>query len=118
MDIKAKIPQNMNKNACMSILVRDIRRIDHIKIEITQLDFKIFAWNFGNRLQIAFPPYCEADFWLNPPKKFGGQILNYAGQILEFGRQILLEAFIKNRLPQLKAEMRFEVDSQHFMQKL
>ena len=29
-----------------------------IKIETTQSVFKIFAWNFGNRLKIAFPPYC------------------------------------------------------------
>ena len=40
MDIKAKIPQKTNKIARIS--VRDIRRIDLIKIEITQSVFKIF----------------------------------------------------------------------------
>ena len=45
---KAKIPQKMNK--IVRICVRDIRGIDFINLEITQSVFKIFAWNFRNRL--------------------------------------------------------------------
>ena len=32
------------------------------------------------------------EFWVRPLKKFGGQILKNARQILEFGRQIFLKA--------------------------
>ena len=45
-DIKAKIPQNMNKIA--RIFVRDIRGIDFINLEITQSVFKIGHMVFGS----------------------------------------------------------------------
>ena len=43
-----KIPPNIS--------VRDICRINHIKIEITQSVSKIFAYNFRNQFRIEFRP--------------------------------------------------------------
>ena len=55
-----------------------------------------------------------------PLKKFGGQILKNARQILEFGRQIFLKAYFKIRLQNLyiKAEIIFYVDSENFMKNI
>ena len=55
----AKIPQKINKNAC--ILVHDIRRIDLIKIEITQSVLKFLHEMLG----IDFKSHLivGADFW-------------------------------------------------------
>ena len=50
-------------------MVRDIRGIDLIKIVTTQSVFKIFAWNFRNRLEIAFPPYFKYGFLIKASKK-------------------------------------------------
>jgi len=105
----------MNKIA--RILVRDIRRIDLIKIETTQSVFKIFAWNFGNRLQIAFPPYCgKPIFDLGPQKNLAAKFQNLPGKIQNLAAKFFLRP--KSKIGSYnKVEMRFGVDSQNFMKK-
>ena len=63
MDAKAKKPQKMIKIAC--ILVRDIRRIDLIKIEITQSVFKIL--NFAGQIldiDLGLKTNLATKFWI------------------------------------------------------
>ena len=57
-----KIPPNIS--------VRDICRIDHIKIEITQLVSKIFAYNFRNQFRVEFRPILWVAMFDNLATKF------------------------------------------------
>ena len=57
-----KIPPN--------ILVHDIPRINHIKIEITQSVSKIFAYNFRNQFRIEFRPILWVAMFDNLAAKF------------------------------------------------
>ena len=57
-----KIPPNIS--------VRDICRIDHIKIEITQSVSKIFAYNFRNQFRVEFRPILWVAMFDNLATKF------------------------------------------------
>ena len=57
-----KIPPNIS--------VRDICRINHIKIEITQSDSKIFAYSFRNHIRIEFRPILWVPMFDNLAAKF------------------------------------------------
>ena len=70
--MKGKLKLNILSNLKIppNISVRDICRINHIKVEINQSVSKIFAYNFRNQFRIEFRPILWVPMFDNLAAKF------------------------------------------------